>query len=292
MRNTRLISLLLCLAAAALLAACKPVTRPEADAAPAAASPAAAPGEPVTLRFDSEPFSTYQEGAVVRGERARYSVELQEGEYLQVYVGSAPTSLEFGNVAMQIWGPDGQTLPGAGEGDDATGWQGAVPAAGEYLIEVGAIRGNAEYTMSVRVSPAAYTPLAPQECQEIKAAVDEALGLALALSQGPFYDGRDDLGGEGCHFEFVGAGLPFADSQEVFDRIAAALPAWTEDTSYQAGGSTGVASALRRDEQLMFVSILWDLAEGVECPEGPPLTMCELAPEQKMYVIYLDAAQK
>lgn len=289
MRNGKLFTLFMWITLAALLAACRPVT-PAGEAPDVPAAPAQ--GEPVVLRFDTEPFSTYQEGAVVRGERARYSIELQENEYLQVYVGSSATSLDPGNVAMQVWGPDGQPLPGAGEGDDATGWTGVVPEAGEYLIEVGSVRGNAEYSMSVSVSPAAYTPLPLEECQSVKAAVEEALGLTLEQSQGPFYDGRNSLGGEGCHLEFIGAGMPFADSQEVFDKIAAALPEWTEDTSYQAGGSTGVASALSRDNQLMLVSILWDLAEGADCPQDLPITMCELTPEQKMYVIYLDAAQK
>ena len=288
MRHSKWFVFFALVALAALLAACKPVTR-EGAAEAASLAPAA---EPTVLRFDTEPFSTYLEGAVVRGERARYSIELQENEYLQVYVGSAPTSLEFGNVAMQIWGPDGQTLPGAGEGDDSTGWQGVVPAAGEYRIEVGSIRGNAEYGLSVRVSPVGYAPLAADECQAIQAQLEAALGLTLALSQASFYEGRSDLGGEGCHFEFVGAGLPFADSQAVFNIIVGALPGWQEDPSYQAGGSTGVASGLIQDSKLMLVSVLWDVAEGVDCPLDQPITMCDLTPEQKRYVIYIDAAEK
>mgnify|MGYP000864444546 CR=1 FL=1 len=283
-------AMLLVLLPALLLAGCKPVTREGASAAVPAAAPAA--GEPVVLRFDTEPFSTYQEGAVVRGERARYSIELQENEYLQVYVGSAATSSEFGNVAMQIWGPDGQTLPGAGEGDDATGWAGVVPQAGEYLIEVGSIRGNAEYSMSARVSPVGYAPIDAEVCAVIKSDVETALGLTLEQSQAPFYDGPNDLGGEGCRLYFEGAGLQFTDSQQVFDTIAAALPGWEEDAAYQASGSTGVATALVRDQALLLVSILWQPTEDADCPVDEPISSCELTPEQRYFVISLDAAQK
>lgn len=290
MKIKRLFVLLLLVFAVVALAGCKPVTREGATAAVTTETPAT--GEPTVLRFDTAPFSTHQEGAVVRGERARYSIELQENEFLQVFAGSASTSLEFGNVAMQIWGPDGQTLPGAGEGDDSTGWTGVVPAAGEYIIEVGGIRGNAEYGLTVRVSPVGYTPLAAEVCESIQMQLEAALGLTLELSQAPFYDGPNDLGGEGCHLEFIGAGQPFVDSQEVFTRIANALPGWAEDPAYQGSGSTGVATALTQDNMLMQVSILWDLAEGAECPLDEPITMCDLAPEEKQYVIYLDIAQR
>jgi len=37
----------------------------------------------------------------------------------------------------------GETLPGAGEEDDATAWNGVLPVSGKYLIVVGGTRGNA-----------------------------------------------------------------------------------------------------------------------------------------------------
>jgi hypothetical protein len=97
-------------------------------------------------------------GAVVRGERAIYSVEAQEGQRMSLRV-VAPEK----NAVFQIFMPDpsgapaarsgskfsGETLQGAGEGDDVARWSGTLPRSGTYLIVIGTTRGNATFRLSL-----------------------------------------------------------------------------------------------------------------------------------------------
>ena len=76
------------------------------------------------------------------------------------------TALEK-NAVFQVWRPgarlaavasdpiEGLTLPGAGEGDDATEWHGPLPESGEYLVVVGGTRGNASYRFTLKIDPLA-----------------------------------------------------------------------------------------------------------------------------------------
>lgn len=292
MKHVKPTSLLILLAAVMLLAACKPVTRPSE-----AAGSLPVLGEPVELRAGAGPFSDYREGTTSASEPARFRIALQENEYLQVYAGSAvgadtmPGNVP-GNVGIEMWMPDGQMLPNASVGMGATGWAGVAPAAGDYRIEVVTNAEAVEYTLSVRVSPVSYEPLAEDECQSVEEAVEAALGLTTEHAPATFYDGRNDLGGNGCRIFFVESGTPFTDSAEVFEKIAAALPDWQENPDYQASGSTGVATGLVRGDALMLVSVLWEPTSDAHCPNDEPISNCELSPEQKVFVIQLDAAQR
>jgi len=46
---------------------------------------------------------------------------------------------------------DGESLPEAGETNDAKVWKGRLPVSGKYLIVVGGTRGNADYKLIVAV---------------------------------------------------------------------------------------------------------------------------------------------
>ena len=45
----------------------------------------------------------------------------------------------------------GKSLHVAGDGNDATRWSGRLPRTGTYLIAVGSTRGNARYSMDIRI---------------------------------------------------------------------------------------------------------------------------------------------
>ena len=88
--------------------------------------------------------STTVSGSVIRGERARHLVKAKAGQTLNVSISS-----DENNAVFQIYSPaEKQTLPGAGETDDAMNWSGKVPADGEYVIVVGPTRGNATYKLT------------------------------------------------------------------------------------------------------------------------------------------------
>jgi hypothetical protein len=85
-------------------------------------------------------------GAVVRGTEDRYILGARSGQTMIVHI----TAREK-NAAFTIYGPDGNTLRGAGEGDDATDFSGELPLSGDYTIAVGPTRGNASYTLEVTI---------------------------------------------------------------------------------------------------------------------------------------------
>jgi len=83
---------------------------------------------------------------VIRGDLDVYELKASAGQTMEVAV----TAVEK-NAAIVVYAPGKKTLPGAGEGQDATAWKGTLPASGLYRIEVGGTRGNAEYTLSVAI---------------------------------------------------------------------------------------------------------------------------------------------
>src|SRR5712692_3311034 len=99
------------------------------------------------VRFAKGASSTTIRGAVIRGDRDRYYVSAKKGQTMSVKITSREN-----NAVFQIYlSGEQQSLPGAGEGDDAMKWSGQLPAASEYVIIVGGTRGNATYTMSISI---------------------------------------------------------------------------------------------------------------------------------------------
>lgn len=99
-------------------------------------------------------------GHVLRGRRDLYSLQAQAGQIMTVTL-TAPDD----NAVFQVWEPDtaigrdaddvlefkGKALHGASETDDATRWTGRLPRTGTYLISVGSTRGNARYSMDIKI---------------------------------------------------------------------------------------------------------------------------------------------
>jgi hypothetical protein len=99
-------------------------------------------------------------GHVVRGGRDLYSLKAIAGQIMTVTI-TAPDD----NAVFQIYEPGtqigrdadgllqftGKTLSGAEDGDDATRWSGRLPRTGTYLIAIGSTRGNARYSMDVKI---------------------------------------------------------------------------------------------------------------------------------------------
>ena len=111
------------------------------------------------IQFARGASSAQVRGAVVRGERALYSIEAREGQHMSLRVVSTEK-----NAVIQVYAPgakqeirdsvlhmSGDTLPGAGEGDDAAQWTGVLPGSGVYVFVVGSTRGNATYRLTVMI---------------------------------------------------------------------------------------------------------------------------------------------
>ena len=122
-----------------------PVQQPAAQAPAGATVLGARIAVDQTIRFDASPVDVTLNGAVISGERDRYSLQLMAGENLDVIV----TSFE-GNAVFSIIGPDGNPLPGTEEGKDINNWAVPIAVEGTYSIVVGSTRGNATYTLVVK----------------------------------------------------------------------------------------------------------------------------------------------
>ena len=99
-------------------------------------------------------------GHVLRGARDLYSVKAMAGQIMTVTI-TAPDD----NAVFQIYEPGaqigrdadgllqftGKALANADDGDDATRWSGRLPRTGTYLIVIGSTRGNARYSMDVKI---------------------------------------------------------------------------------------------------------------------------------------------
>ena len=99
-------------------------------------------------------------GHVQRGAHKLYSLTATAGQHMTVTI-TAPDD----NIVFQIYEPGttlgrdangalqfhGKPLYVPGDGYDATRWSGRLPTTGTYLIALGSTRGNARYSMDVRL---------------------------------------------------------------------------------------------------------------------------------------------
>src|SRR5439155_6744949 len=99
------------------------------------------------VRFARGTSSTTIKGGGVRGDRDRYYIGARKGQTMTVKI----TSLEKNAVFQIYYHGEEESLPGAGDGDDATRWSGELPIDNEYVIVVGGTRGNASYNLTVSV---------------------------------------------------------------------------------------------------------------------------------------------
>lgn len=119
------------------------------------------------IRFAPATDSATLSDAVERGSRHYYSFVARKGQAADIHL----TAIES-NAAFTLWRPgavpragqdadiQGRPLPGAGEGADATRWQGRLPDSGRYLIVVGPTRGNATYELRLTIGARATAPTA------------------------------------------------------------------------------------------------------------------------------------
>ncbi len=126
----------------------KPTITPsaaEVKTSPVAVAPKAESGTK-RISFASGETSATVSGGVIRGERAIYLVGAKGGQRMSVDITS-----EEDNAVFQIQTPGGKFLADAGDGDDATVWDGPLPASGDYKIIVGGTRGNASFKLTVSI---------------------------------------------------------------------------------------------------------------------------------------------
>ena len=120
----------------------------------------------------------------------------------------------------------------------------------------------------------------PAQCEAIKMAVDEALGVSTTLA-------------ESCLIMATGTGEDFGNFLGVAQSVGEGFETlgWTENPDYVADSPTGTVFAYESDSQIAFVSVDWQPSEDAECPEDQPISACELEPSQQLYTITVEVAQ-
>ena len=112
------------------------------------------------VNFAKNSNSTVIEASVVRGESDQYFLTGKAGQKMEVSISAVEQNAAFaiyqpgykaGKDADGILEIKGAALKGAGEGEDATAWQGVLPSSGKYLILVGGTRGNATYKLKITI---------------------------------------------------------------------------------------------------------------------------------------------
>ena len=99
------------------------------------------------IKFKRGESSATVSGGAPRGETVGYLVGASKNQTMIISVASVENNAVFQVKDLST----GYFLPGAGEYDDATSWEGTLPSEGDYRIIVGSTRGGTEYTLIVTI---------------------------------------------------------------------------------------------------------------------------------------------
>lgn len=95
------------------------------------------------ILFSRNRTSVIVKGRVVRMDNDVYTVSARENQQMTVSI----TSIES-NASFYVYSSDETSLSGT---TDVKHWNGKLPTTGDYIIEVGATRGNATYKLNVSI---------------------------------------------------------------------------------------------------------------------------------------------
>lgn len=138
-----------------------------------------------------------------------------------------------------------------------------------------------------------YEPVSPEVCQALQEMAAQALSTTFTMKSGePFTDPIFGGTGQGCTLTATGTGANFPEPGKVTADLVSAFVGWEEQLTYQASGPTGELTAMTRDMGLMLINAEWEPAPEANCPADQPISACDLKPEQKLYTIQIQIAQK
>jgi hypothetical protein len=178
----------------------------------------------------------------------------------------------------------------------------AVPAAAGPTPEQSAggltVRTLTAPTATPAAAPAAkgtsMQPLSPETCTEFAQGMAKVLNVEVTQAEAPFMDPATREAGTGCQARATGTGEQFQSPQTVVTALAGLLisQGWKEDPKLAAGGPTGTASGFRKGDQVCLAGARWQPESTVNCRSDKPIATCEVAPEQQLYTVTLDCAQR
>lgn len=140
-----------------------------------------------------------------------------------------------------------------------------------------------------------FKPLPAEMATGVQEAVAEALGTPAELEPGvAFRDPVSGRRGTGSRITLRGTGLQFEGLESIAQGVSKALKdlGWEEDLAYAADGPLGTATGFRKGAGRVVVRVVREPAEKVGLLSTQPPSLCELLPEEWVYTITLDCAQR
>jgi hypothetical protein len=142
-------------------------------------------------------------------------------------------------------------------------------------------------TSSTNASP---TP-ASSICETIKPVFADVFELPWATTDTTFTDIATGTKQQGCRLTAEGTGVQITDFVDASQRLATLLTNHDRGPAQPlADGPTGTVIGFNGGGRIGQLTVEWKPAPGVNCPQNQPIMDCTLLPEQKLYVIKLEAA--
>lgn len=138
-----------------------------------------------------------------------------------------------------------------------------------------------------------FLPYSTDNCEALRASFEQAIGAPILTGSAAFSDRVTGGTGTACRIHGTGTGATY--SMDVFNTLMSLLPSlgWTEDgINYAAGGPTGLATGFRKGGALGILSVGWEPSADANCPKDQPISMCSLTPEQMIYDVTFDVADR
>jgi hypothetical protein len=136
-----------------------------------------------------------------------------------------------------------------------------------------------------------YGPYPSDLCESLRAAIEQTLAAPVTMEIAAFTDPMTNETGVACRIHASGNGQTFGMIGPM-NNIVAQLQAlgWSED--YGAGGPTTNIDGFRKRSALAVLTVQWNPSADANCPKDQPISVCNLAPEQKLFDVTLEIAQK
>ena len=254
--------------------------------------------EVIRIQFQPNATSWYTPGDLAPNASIRFVLYALKGQQMTVNLTTEPVSSANPYAALYILGADGQVFTPS----PTTSWSSVLPASQDYYIEVRSMsQQSILYTLIVDIpavssnppSGGGYGPVSLEVCQILQEAATQAVAITFTMeASASFTDPLSGETGQGCTLTTMATGMHFSDPGSVMANLVNGFVGWTEQPAYQAGGPTGAATAMTRDMGLMLIRVEWMPAPEVQCPADQPISSCDIPPEQKLYTVQIQAAQK
>ncbi len=267
---------------------------PSEECSSSSAAPDPAETEATRIQFAPGDDSAQIFGNILPHGVDHYLISAAAGQEMTVNVDV----FEDNPIILAIAGADG-TILNQYDTDNTT-WTGILPSTQEYSIDILSRydQTSIDYVLvvvirTVEAANSSYQPPSLSTCQLIQEIANEAVPTTFTLeSSAPFTDPSSGESGLGCSLTTTGNGVDFSSPNDVITSLVHAFIGWEEQAAYQADGATGSATGMTRDMGLLLLNAEWEAAPDVQCPSDQPISACSINPEQKLYTIHIQVAQK